>query len=154
MQQALTYMQTLALAVLVGKVIFLSFVVAPVLARTLEPEPFGRVVRALFPAYYGLGAGAATLGLGALAGLTLAGGGMGPAQAAAGGLWLGVLTIELYCRSPLTPQTNALRDEIKAQEGRGPGDMALHKRWNALHRRSVQLNSVVMVLGLCLIGLT
>ncbi len=34
-----------ALAVLVGKVVLLSFVVAPILATNLKREPFGKVVR-------------------------------------------------------------------------------------------------------------
>jgi hypothetical protein len=61
-ENILIYLETLAVAVLVGKVVFLSFIVAPMLARTLDPEPFGRVVRVLFPAYYMLGIGTATLG--------------------------------------------------------------------------------------------
>jgi uncharacterized protein DUF4149 len=46
----LAYVHMLGIAVLVGKVVLLSFVVAPVLARTLDPEHFGTVVRRLFPA--------------------------------------------------------------------------------------------------------
>ena len=46
-----------------GKVVLLSFVVAPILAKNLEREPFGKVVRQLFPAYYVLGMAAAAGGL-------------------------------------------------------------------------------------------
>ncbi|MGH7257658.1 MAG: DUF4149 domain-containing protein, partial [Nitrospiraceae bacterium] len=52
MNSFLAYVHVLGIAVLVGKVVLLSFVVAPVLARTLDPEHFGTVVRRLFPAYY------------------------------------------------------------------------------------------------------
>jgi len=44
------YFQMLALAILVGKVVLLSFIVAPILAKNLERDPFGKVVRQLFPA--------------------------------------------------------------------------------------------------------
>ena len=51
MVETLTYLHLLAVAVLVGKVVFLSFVTAPVLARALDPDAFARVVRMLFPRY-------------------------------------------------------------------------------------------------------
>ncbi|MDF2458415.1 MAG: conserved rane protein of unknown function [Nitrospira sp.] len=57
MASFLAYVHILAGAVLVGKVVLLSFVVAPILAKSLEREPFGNVVRQLFPAYYGWGMG-------------------------------------------------------------------------------------------------
>jgi len=52
MDSFFAYLHVLSIAVLVGKVVLLSFVVAPVLARTLDSEHFGTVVRHLFPAYY------------------------------------------------------------------------------------------------------
>jgi uncharacterized membrane protein len=51
MAPLIEYLHTLAIAILVGNVVLLSFVVAPVLAKSLEREPFGTVVRQLFPAY-------------------------------------------------------------------------------------------------------
>ncbi len=152
MLTVLTYLQTLAVAVLVGKVVLLSFVVAPVLARNLDPVPFGRVVRALFPLYYGLGMGAAGVGL-------LATGSQAVLQkwteatVLAVVFWGMVLVIETYCRTPLTPQINALRDQMEEQEALGTVEPTLRARWESLHRRSVQLNSLVLLLGLALVGL-
>jgi hypothetical protein len=51
MSPLIKYLQALAIAILAGEVALLSFVVAPVLAKSLEGEPFGTVVRRLFPAY-------------------------------------------------------------------------------------------------------
>jgi uncharacterized membrane protein len=51
MAPLIEYLHALAIAILVGEVVLLSFVVAPVLAKSLEREPFGTVVRRLFPAY-------------------------------------------------------------------------------------------------------
>ena len=61
-ESIMQYLQALAAAILVGKVVLLSFVVAPVLAKQLAPEQFGKVVRQLFPAYYLLGMGASVAG--------------------------------------------------------------------------------------------
>lgn len=102
----------------------LSFVVAPILAKNLEREPFGKVVRQLFPSYYGLGMGTAVTGFVAVNGL-VAIQGTSAAFLTAGGLWLLVLMAESYCRLPLTPQSNAMRDRLKEQESRGAVDPAL-----------------------------
>ena len=152
MGSLIEYVHALAVAVLVGKVVLLSFIVAPILAKNLDQESFGKVVRQLFPAYYALGMGTASAGLLAAAALlTLRG---GPASLwLTGGLWLLVLAAEAYCRSPLTPQSNALQDCLKEQGSRAAINPALQHRWNRLHRLSVGLNSLVLGAGLCLLGL-
>ena len=146
------YMHALAAALLVGKVVLLSFVVAPILANSLERESFGKVVRQLFPAYYALGTGTAVLGLVSVSGLAMIRG-MSPSLLVAGVIWLIILTVEAYCLSPLTSQSNAMRDRLKEQESRGAVDPALQTAWNRLHQRSVYLNSMVLLAGLYLIWL-
>lgn len=146
------YMQALAAAVLVGKVVLLSFVVAPVLAGTLDAEAFGRVVRRLFPACYALGMGTAAAGLAAAAWLgTLRG--VSAVSAGSVAIWLLVFATESYCRSPLTSRSNAMRDRLKEQERRGAVDPALLKQWNRVHQRSVYLNSAVLLAGMGLVWL-
>jgi len=152
MVSLIEYLYMLAVALLVGKVVLLSFVVAPILAKNLDRESFGKVVRQLFPAYYALGIGAAIVGLLSVTGLGLILG-MSPVLLVAGGTWLFILAAEAYCRSPLTPQSNAMRDRLKDQESRGAVDPALQAAWNRLHQRSVYLNSLVMLAGLSLLGL-
>ena len=152
MVSLIEYLHLLAVAVLVGKVVLLSFVVAPILAKNLEREPFGKVVRQLFPAYYALGMGAAAMGIVSVLAL-----GMihetNAVRHLAAGIWLAILAAETYCRSPLTPQSNAMRDRLKEQESRGVVDPALQKAWIRLHQRSVYLNSFVLLTGLGLLGL-
>ena len=80
------YLHGLAVAILVGKVVLLSFVVAPVLAKQLAPEQFGNVVRQLFPAYYLLGMGAAVGGLVSVTALLVTRG-SSPALSAAAAIW-------------------------------------------------------------------
>jgi len=147
------YLHSLAVAVLIGKVVLLSFVVAPILAKSLEREAFGAVVRRLFPAYYALGLGTAIIGLTSI----VARGIIGEAPALhylAAGIWLLVLAAEAYCRSLLTPKSNEMRDRLKEQESRGAVDRALQTAWERLHRWSVYLNSFVLLAGLCLLGLS
>ena len=150
MVSLIEYLHMLAITVLVGKVVFLSFIVAPILAKNLEREPFGKVVRQLFPAYYALGMGTALVGLICVTGLGLIIG-MSTTLLVAAGAWLIILAAEAYCRSSLTPQSNALRDRLKEQESRGAVDPALQGAWNRLHQRSVYLNSLVLLAGLYLL---
>jgi hypothetical protein len=152
MMSLFEYIHLLAIAVLVGKVVLFSFVVAPILAKNLERESFGKVVRRLFPEYYTLGMGAAMVGLLSVIGLGLSRG-MSATLLVAGGTWLVTLAVEAYCRSPLTPQSNTMKDRLKEQGSRGIVDPALQKAWNRLHQRSVYLNSLVLLAGLCLLGL-
>ena len=152
MARFIDYVHTLAVAILVGKVVLLSFVVAPILAKNLEPELFGKVVRQLFPAYYALGMGTAVMGVIA-ASMLAALRGMSVVLLVASGIWLIGLAAESYCRSQLTPRSNAMRDRLKDQESRGLIDTDLQAAWNRLHQRSLYLNSLVLLAGLCLIAL-
>lgn len=152
MASFLAYVHPLAGAVLVGKAVLLSFVVAPILAKNLEREPLGNVVRQLFPAYYALGMGTAVAGFIAVSGL-IALYESSTALITAGGMWLLVLLAEGYCRSPLTPQSDAIRDRLREQESRGAIDPGLQTAWNRLHQRSVSLNSMVLLAGCILIAL-
>ncbi|MDE3040375.1 MAG: DUF4149 domain-containing protein [Nitrospirota bacterium] len=152
MASLIEYLHALAIAILVGKVVLLSFVVAPILAKSLEREQFGMVVRRLFPAYYALGMGTAIMGLVSLSALAMIRG-TSPSLLVGGGVWLIILAAESYCRSPLTPQSNEMRDRLKKQEQRGAVDPNLQAAWNRLHQRSVYLNSLVLLAGLCLLGL-
>ena len=152
-ESLIQYVHSLAVAILLGKVVLLSFVVAPVLAKNLERDAFGKVVRRLFPAYYALGMIAAGMGVLSVAALAMIRG-FTLVLGVAAGTWLVILMAESYCRSPLTPQSNALRDRLKEQEQQGTVDPRLQAAWNQLHQRSIYLNSLVLIVGLGLLGLT
>ena len=152
MLEAIAYLHLLAIAILVGKIVFLSFIVAPVLAQTLEADSFARAVRMLFPRYYALGMVAAAIGW---ATITVIGilKNFGPTDLISSTLWLSILVIENYCRTSLAPKINDLSDQLKEAEQKGIKIISTHKNRETLHRLSVQLNSVVLIMGLCLIGL-
>jgi hypothetical protein len=150
-EHILIFLNLLTGAVLVGKIVFLSFVTAPVLSRTLDAEAFARVVRSLFPPYYGLGMLSAAVGWSASIALGFFHGFefvvLVPAT-----LWLGILAIEQYCRTPLIAQINELSDQLKAKQLKGISTPLLQRQRDGLHVRSVQLNSLVLLMGLCVLG--
>ena len=152
MLEAMAYLHLLAIAILVGKVVFLSFIVAPVLAQTLEADSFARVVRMLFPRYYAVGMVAAVIGWSTITVIGILTD-FGPTDLISSTLWLSILAIENYCRTSLTPKINNLSDQLKEAEQKGIKIVSTHKNREKLHRLSVQLNSVVLIMGLCLIGL-
>ncbi len=152
-ERILIFLNVLAVAILVGKIVFLSFVTAPVLARTLDADSFAKVVRNLFPQYYGLGMVSAAVGWTTSIALGLLNGFEAVVLIPAT-LWLGVLGIEHYCRTPLIAQINELSDQLRLKQARGLNTPLLQQQRDGLHRLSVQLNSVVLFMGLCLIGLS
>ena len=132
----------IALTAWVGSILFFTFVVAPLIFRVLGAEAGGRFVRALFPRYYTWGAIAGAVALPAMGCVPLSDPECrDPAvglQALA--IIAGTLTM-LYAGNSLTPAINAARDT-------GPAGEA---RFARLHRRSVWLNGLTLVLGLGLL---
>lgn len=131
-----------ALAAWVGAILFLSFGVAPIIFRVLGAEAAAHFVRALFPRYYAWNVGATAIALpalicGSLAYPELRGMGVG---IRALGIIAGLL-IMLYCGNSLIPAINAARDA-------GP---AAATRFDQLHKRSVWLNGVTLLIGLALL---
>ena len=133
----------LGMAAWLGAVLFFSFGVAPIIFSVLEASQASRFVRTLFPRYYSWGATSATIALASFTSGVLV-------QPEYRGSWalaqilllLSGVLVNLYCGNVLTPQINAARDA-------GPVEA---KRFDRLHRRSVQLNSLMLFVGLVLIG--
>ena len=132
----------IAMTAWVGSVLFFSFAVAPIVFKVLGAEGGGKFVRALFPRYYAWGAACGSVALPSLVAVPLA----FPVMR---GPWVGVQALAilsatlvmLYAGNSLTPAINAARDS--GPSGRG--------RFDRLHRRSVRLNAVVLVIGLGLL---
>jgi hypothetical protein len=132
----------LALTAWVGSILFLTFGIAPVIFPVLGAEAGARFVRALFPRYYAWGATCGAIALPAYIGVPLAYPEYrGPIVAVEALAILACLLIMLYAGNSLTPAINAARDA-------GPAE---HARFERLHRRSVRLNGLVLVIGLALL---
>lgn len=128
----------LALAAWVGSIAFFSFGVAPLVFRVLGKEDAAKFLRALFPRYYIWGATAGAIALpavvcGPMTHPELRGPSVG---IQASFVVIGTL-IMLYCGNALTPAINAARDGGPESAG----------RFDALHKRSVRLNALSLLIG-------
>ena len=131
-----------SLAAWVGAILFFSFGVAPIIFKALDPKSAARFVRTLFPRYYAWGVVSSSVALPAYLGVPLS-------FTEYRGWWVGVqamlivasILIFLYCGNTLTPAINLARDA-------GPDHEAQFER---LHKRSVRLNAVALLLGIVLL---
>ena len=122
-----------------GAMIFFAAIVAPTVFGTLEPRPASEMIRRVFPKYYLFGLISLLLALLASA-LTPH---MGPRITLPIVLMLGII---FYSRQVLMPQVNSARDRmLEREETHSP-------EFERLHKRSVQLNTTVMVICLFLLG--
>lgn len=132
----------LALACWVGSVAFFSFGVAPILFKVLGPEAGGRFVRALFPRYYLWGAIAGAIALPCVVAVPLSFPELrGPGVGLHALVVLSATLVTLYSGNVLTPAINAARDQGEAGA----------ERFRSLHRRSVLLNGLVLIVGVGLL---
>ena len=131
----------IALGVWLGSMAFLSFGVAPIIFKVLDPQAASKFVRTLFPRYYAWCASAGAIALPAVL--------CGPLSFPEyRGPWVGIQALLIaastltmfYCGQSLTPAINAARDK-------GPREQ---DRFGSLHRLSVRLNAAVMIV---LVGL-
>jgi Domain of unknown function (DUF4149) len=126
----------------VGSILFFSFAIAPIIFNVLGPESGAKFVRALFPRYYLWGAISGSLALPAfVAGPLCFQEYRGIRVAVQAMAILACILIMLYGANSLVPEINRARDA-------GP---AGHERFVRLHRRSVWLNSFVLIVGLGLL---
>lgn len=141
MSTFLRFLELLAMSMWLGSIVFFSFFNAPVLFRVLGEKDAGRAVRGIFPRYYLLGT---------VCGLVLC-----AVSAARGVLWMwsglttaslllfGALTVlTIFARQWLTPRINAASDA-------GP---SRRREFDGLHKSSVRLNGVVLLLLLAYLG--
>ncbi len=132
----------LALALWLGALVTVSFLVAPAVFRALPSETAGTVMGQVFPLYYAFTAVTGVLALAA---------GVWLWRAAVGTrTWrivLPMLVVMLaataYAGGVVSPRARELRPALH----REPVDPAIRSEFDGLHRRAVQLNGLVLVLG-------
>lgn len=150
MSVALAYLFLVSWALWVGSIVFFSFVLAPSAFRSLEVEHAGKLMRTLFPRYYLLGLVCGLLGL--CSGGALIATKFWPWRSGATVLTmlLGMMVIVGWARQRLVPRMDSLREE--AHEARLSDNQDTREevlaRWHRLHRLSVWLNLLVLLLGL------
>ncbi len=133
----------LAMTAWIGSILFFSFGVAPIIFKVLDASQAARFVRALFPQYYAWGATSGAIALAAFVCgvLTHPGDYQGLVSGVQIALLLAGTMVMVYGGNVLTPAINAARDA-------GPPGA---ERFQRLHRRSVWLNSLVMIVGVGLV---
>ena len=115
--------------VLAGSMLFFGVVVAPQVFRTLRADAAGRFLRALFPGYY----------LWGLVVCVTASGVAFFADKVSGTLCVVIAVLFVFARQWLMPQINQARDGALA------GSAASASRFERLHRLSVSLNGLQIV---------
>jgi hypothetical protein len=133
----------LALVVWVGEVVFLSMVVAPVLFGSLPRSAAGDAMAALFPAYYAVATVSGVLAVTCAIVLWRASGGA-PLWRAVVVMLAVMLVATVYAGGVVHPRAQALRSAMR-DDATGAESRAAFDR---LHRRAVQLNAVVLLLGI------
>jgi uncharacterized protein DUF4149 len=133
----------LALGLWVGAIVFVSFVVAPAVFRAVPQETAGAVMGQVFPLYYGFTVGTGVVALGSAL-LILR-------RVRRAGAWRAIvvmlavmLAATAYAGGVVNPHARALRPLLHQE----PVDPAVRTEFDALHRRAVQLNGLVLLLGL------
>jgi len=139
----------LALSVWIGEVVFFSFVAAPAIFSVLGPAPAGEVVSAIFPRYYAIGIGAATVTLASAVALGR--------RAALPRLWTATAVVvalglgaTVLAGTVVHPRAQRLRAAAHAA-GQAPSDSEPFRR---AHRLAVGLNAAALLAAVVGLGLS
>jgi hypothetical protein len=137
----------LTLGLWVGAIVFVSFVVAPAVFRAVPNQTAGTVMGQIFPLYYGFTIVMGIIALGSA--LLLRGKTSGARAWKAVVVMLAVmLAATAYAGAVVSPRTRVLRPALH----REPVDPRMREEFDALHRRAVQLNGLVLLLGLATVA--
>lgn len=133
----------LALSLWLGALVTVSFLVAPAVFQAVPSETAGTVMGQVFPRYYGFTTAMGVVGLVVAVWMWR--------RSEGARLWrvvvpvLGVmLAATVYAGVVVSPRARALRPLLH-QDGVDP---TVRAEFDALHRRAVQLNGLVLLLGL------
>jgi hypothetical protein len=137
----------LALTAWVGALVTVSFLVAPAVFRAAPSETAGAIMGQIFPLYYGCTAASGIVAIAAAVWLARQARGAGSWRAIVAMLVV-MLAATAYAGAVVSPRARALRPLLHQE----PVDPAVRATFDELHRRVVQLNGLVLVLGLATIG--
>ncbi len=143
MNAAATVVFQLALALWIGALVTVSFLVAPAVFGAVPSETAGTVMGRIFPLYYGFTVAVGVVALAAASWLWRAGVGVRTWRLVVPMLVV-MLAATSYAGGVVSPRARELRPTLH----REPVDPAVRVEFDGLHRRAVQLNGLVLVLGL------
>jgi hypothetical protein len=137
----------LAMGCWVGGIVAVSFLVAPVVFEVVPRATAGTVMGALFPLYYKLAVVAGVIALASALALWRASAGSGAWKAIVVMLAV-MLAATTYAGAVVQPAAHALRPALQ----RDDVTPDVRARFARLHGRAMQLNVLVLVLGLATVG--
>jgi len=148
----LRFVYLLSLALWIGSIVFFSFLAAPSIFRVLPREEAGKVVTAIFPKYYweGIICGGVCLATSLVLGVLNRWSVLLLVRVVLLGL---MLVATLYAVVSLQPKIQTVKAHMASVEGLSPTD-PLHVEFGRLHRRSVGINSAVLLLGIVVVFVT
>ena len=141
------FIYLLSLVCWISSIIFFSFIVAPIIFKTLDREKAGEVIGKIFPLYYKLGYICGALILFSFL----------ASEAGAGQLkwyaWSTMILASGFAGFMINRKAKKVKEKIKKDvpEKEKP---ILEARFKSLHSLSVKLNLVVLLAGLWLLVLT
>jgi hypothetical protein len=136
----------LAVSLWLGALVTVSFLVAPAVFGALPSETAGTVMGRIFPLYYGFTAATGVVAVAAASWLWRAGVGARTWRVVVPMVVL-MLAATCYAGVVVSPRARELRPALH----REPVDPALRAEFDGLHRRAVQLNGAVLLLGVATI---
>ena len=138
------FIYLLSIVCWIGSIIFFSFIVAPIIFKTLDRKKAGEVVGEIFPLYYKLGYICGALILFSFL----------VSKAGAGQLkwyaWSNMIFASGFAGLVINPKAKKVKEKIKKDvlEKEKP---ILEARFKSLHSLSVKLNALVLLAGLWLL---
>lgn len=141
MEAFATLLFLVALSAWVGTIVFQSAIVAPAVFVALEADSARQFLRTLFPRFYRVGIVCGAVMIAGIIALGLVAGWSGklPAIAALSAIMLILQTVSLK----MVPLINAARDAGETGAA----------RFHSLHRLSVGLTVIVLILGIIVLGI-
>lgn len=154
MTQAIKWIYLVTLAAWIGSILFFSFIVAPTVFKTLQPQDAGLLIRRIFSKYYLLGIGCSAVALTCVT-ILLAKGSFPTMPAVLSLLLLaGMGGTDVWMRQSVMPHMNEIRDRVNEARAAGKEpEPELKAEWDSLHGLSVKINGAVLLCGLALLFL-
>jgi H+/Cl- antiporter ClcA len=155
MQVILRFLYLLSLVFWIGSIFFFSTSAAPSIFKVLPKQLAGDLVTDIFPKYYLIGyvCGVVAIVTSLLSWLT------GSHSSTASYLLRVIILVimlglAIFAGAVIRPQALEIRTEMRSLVEDSPRYSELQNRFNALHKTSVLLNSVVFLLGIAIVLIT